>query len=81
MHRMWKMTLKSAPDATISVCDNPTYQQKLQRRVENHQMKMIGEPRPGAKCLVLDVDYTLFDHRTTAESVARNYSVRFCTSF
>ena len=53
---------------TLSVCDNPTYQQKLQRRVENHQMKMIGEPRPGAKCLVLDVDYTLFDHRTTAES-------------
>ena len=38
-------------------------------------MKMIGEPRPGAKCLVLDVDYTLFDHRTTAESARITASV------
>lgn len=29
---------------------------------------MLSEPRPGKKLLVLDVDYTLFDHRSAAET-------------
>jgi len=29
---------------------------------------MLNEPRPGKKLLVLDIDYTLFDHRSAAES-------------
>lgn len=29
---------------------------------------MINDPRPGKKLLVLDIDYTLFDHRSAAES-------------
>ena len=29
---------------------------------------MLNDPRPGKKLLVLDIDYTLFDHRSAAES-------------
>lgn len=29
---------------------------------------MLNNPRPGKKLLVLDIDYTLFDHRSVAES-------------
>lgn len=29
---------------------------------------MFNEPRPGKKLLVLDIDYTLFDHRSVAET-------------
>jgi len=29
---------------------------------------MLNDPRPGKKLLVLDIDYTLFDHRSVAES-------------
>ena len=31
-------------------------------------MKVLNPPRPGKKLLVLDIDYTLFDHRTPAEN-------------
>lgn len=30
-------------------------------------IKVMNPPRPGKKCLVLDIDYTLFDHRSTVE--------------
>jgi ubiquitin-like domain-containing CTD phosphatase 1 len=30
-------------------------------------VKVMNPPRPGKKCLVLDIDYTLFDHRSTVE--------------
>jgi ubiquitin-like domain-containing CTD phosphatase 1 len=29
---------------------------------------LLNEPRPGKKLLVLDIDYTLFDHRSAAET-------------
>jgi len=33
------------------------------------QIKVMNPPRPGKKCLVLDIDYTLFDHRSTVEVI------------
>ena len=36
-------------------------QVKLQRRIRSVQVKVLNEPRPGKKCLVLDIDYTIFD--------------------
>lgn len=30
-------------------------------------MKLLAEPRPGKKCLVIDIDYTIFDLGSTAE--------------
>ena len=46
-------------------------------------MKMFNEPRPGKKLLVLDIDYTLFDHRSVAETgneLMRPFLHEFLTS-
>ena len=43
---------------------------KLERRIQTYQGKILNEPRPGKKLLVLDIDYTLFDHRSSAETGA-----------
>ena len=39
----------------------PHLQEKLARRVRSVEVKVLSPPRPGKKCLVLDIDYTLFD--------------------
>ena len=41
-------------------------QEKLQRRIATAQIKVLQPPRPGKKCLVLDIDYTIFDLNSTA---------------
>lgn len=41
---------------------------QIAKRVDSYEIKMLSEPRPGKKLLVLDVDYTLFDHRSAAET-------------
>jgi len=44
---------------------------------------MINEPRSGKKLLVLDIDYTLFDHRSAAETgneLMRPFLHEFLTS-
>ena len=43
------------------------FQKKVQRRVKDYQVKVLNEPRKGKKLLVLDIDYTLFDHRSVGE--------------
>lgn len=46
-------------------------------------MKVLNEPRPGKKLLVLDIDYTLFDHRSAAETgneLMRPFLHEFLTS-
>lgn len=46
-------------------------------------MKKLNEPRPGKKLLVLDIDYTLFDHRSAAETgneLMRPFLHEFLTS-
>jgi ubiquitin-like domain-containing CTD phosphatase 1 len=56
---------------------------KLERRVKTYQGKILNEPRPGKKLLVLDIDYTLFDHRSAAETGAelmRPYLHEFLTT-
>lgn len=56
---------------------------KLERRVQTYQAKIFNEPRPGKRLLVLDIDYTLFDHRSTAETGAelmRPYLHEFLTT-
>jgi len=57
-----------AAKETTSAATNPIFLAKIAGRVANKTMKVLNAPRPGAKCLVLDIDYTLFDHRTTAET-------------
>lgn len=44
------------------------YLSKIRRRVKDYKIEMLNQPRKGKKLLVLDIDYTIFDHRSAAES-------------
>lgn len=44
------------------------YLAKVKKRIKDYQVKELNPPRPDKKLLVLDIDYTLFDHRSVAES-------------
>jgi ubiquitin-like domain-containing CTD phosphatase 1 len=43
-------------------------QNKITRRINEYDVKVLNPPREGKKLLVLDIDYTLFDHRSAAET-------------
>ncbi|XP_053574752.1 ubiquitin-like domain-containing CTD phosphatase 1 isoform X2 [Bombina bombina] len=56
---------------------------KISRRVKEYKVEILNAPREGKKLLVLDVDYTLFDHRSCAETgleLMRPYLHEFLTS-
>eukprot|EP00899_Mesostigma_viride_P027737 jgi/Mesvir1/8148/Mv12461-RA.1 len=57
---------------------------KLKRRAQSFKWsRILSEPRPGKKLLVLDIDYTLFDHRSPAErpvELMRPYLHEFLTA-
>jgi ubiquitin-like domain-containing CTD phosphatase 1 len=42
-------------------------QEKLERRIQRVEVKVLMEPRPGKKLLVIDIDYTIFDLGSSAE--------------
>lgn len=44
------------------------YLSKIQKRIDNYNVLELNPLREGKKLLVLDIDYTLFDHRSVAES-------------
>lgn len=44
------------------------YLAKINKRVRDYKINVLNEPRVGKKLLVLDIDYTLFDHRSVAET-------------
>ena len=70
-------------DAPVDVQHRPENVAKLARRVAAQPLKLLHPPRPGKKLLVLDIDYTLFDHRSTAEvphELARPYLHEFLAS-
>uniref|UniRef100_H2LAA2 Ubiquitin-like domain-containing CTD phosphatase 1 n=1 Tax=Oryzias latipes TaxID=8090 RepID=H2LAA2_ORYLA len=41
---------------------------KIARRVKDYKVEELSPPRKGKRLLVLDVDYTLFDHKSCAET-------------
>ena len=51
----------------VPICDQPEFLEKLKRRIASVEIKVLNAPREGKKCLVLDIDYTLFDLGGTAE--------------
>ncbi|XP_019747522.1 ubiquitin-like domain-containing CTD phosphatase 1 [Hippocampus comes] len=56
---------------------------KIARRVKDYKVEEMNSPREGKRLLVLDVDYTLFDHKSCAESgqeLMRPYLHEFLTS-
>ncbi|CAG0890514.1 unnamed protein product [Darwinula stevensoni] len=67
----------------IDVKDRQEFLCKVERRIREYKINQLNEPRKGKKLLVLDIDYTLFDHRSSAESGAelmRPYLHEFLTS-
>ncbi|KAF8065667.1 ublcp1 [Scenedesmus sp. PABB004] len=54
-------------EQSVQVKDQPEVLEKLQRRIKSTEVKILNPPRPGKKCLVLDIDYTLFDLNSSAE--------------
>ncbi|XP_046851468.1 ubiquitin-like domain-containing CTD phosphatase 1 [Xenia sp. Carnegie-2017] len=67
----------------ILIENRDEYLAKITRRVKEYQVKVLNEPRVGKKLLVLDVDYTLFDHRSVAEKgveLMRPYLHEFLTA-
>lgn len=70
-------------DSDAKIPKEPEYMAKIARRVQHYKIKMLNQPRPNKKLLVLDIDYTLFDHRSTAQTAAelmRPYLHEFLTS-
>ncbi|CAL4122732.1 unnamed protein product [Meganyctiphanes norvegica] len=54
----------------VAIENREEYLHKIDKRVKEYEIKILNEMRPGKKLLVLDIDYTLFDHRSTAETGA-----------
>ena len=55
---------------------------KISKRVKEYKVNVFNEPRKGKKLLVLDIDYTLFDHISHAEKASelmRPYLHEFLT--
>ncbi|KIZ06716.1 ubiquitin-like domain containing CTD phosphatase 1 [Monoraphidium neglectum] len=59
--------LRPEEEQALDVKDQPEVLEKLQRRIRSVEVKVMNPPRDGKKCLVLDIDYTLFDLGSAAE--------------
>lgn len=54
-------------DDPSAIASDPDNQAKLARRISAFELKLREQPRPGARALVLDIDYTIFDLGSAAE--------------
>lgn len=67
----------------VAIENQEVYLAKIEKRIKDYEIKMLNELRPNKKLLVLDIDYTLFDHRSTAQTGAelmRPYLHEFLTT-
>lgn len=67
----------------VSLENRQEHLAKIERRVREYQVKVLNEPREGKKLLVLDIDYTIFDHVSHAErgtELMRPYLHEFLTN-
>ncbi|KAL3515681.1 hypothetical protein ACH5RR_022583 [Cinchona calisaya] len=55
-------------DEVVDIKDKEVNKQKLRRRIAQCKIELRNPCREGKKLLVLDIDYTLFDHRSSAEN-------------
>ncbi|XP_061979289.1 ubiquitin-like domain-containing CTD phosphatase [Populus nigra] len=70
-------------DEAVDIKDKEVNKQKLRKRIDQFKIELKNPCRPGKKLLVLDIDYTLFDHRSTAENpleLMRPYLHEFFTA-
>ncbi|KAJ8952778.1 hypothetical protein NQ318_008095 [Aromia moschata] len=66
----------------VAIENQDVYLSKVEKRIKNYEIKILNEFRPNKNLLVLDIDYTLFDHRSVAQSGAelmRPYLHEFLT--
>ncbi|ESO95032.1 hypothetical protein LOTGIDRAFT_117394 [Lottia gigantea] len=54
----------------IAIENREEFLAKIEKRIKDYEIKILNEPREGKRLLVLDIDYTLFDHRSVAETPA-----------
>ena len=47
----------------VALQDKEIYLEKIAKRVRDYEVKVLNPSRENKKLLVLDIDYTLFDHR------------------
>jgi len=52
----------------VAIQDREFNLEKIEKRVREYEVKVISPSRENKKLLVLDIDYTLFDHRSVAEA-------------
>ncbi|KAK6618646.1 Ubiquitin-like domain-containing CTD phosphatase 1 [Polyplax serrata] len=70
-------------DAEVAIENMEVHLSKIEKRIKEYEITEKSEPRAGKNLLVLDIDYTLFDHRSVAETGAelmRPYLHEFLTS-
>lgn len=70
-------------DEAVDIKDKEVNKQKLRRRIDQYKIEVRNPCRIGKKLLVLDIDYTLFDHRSPAENplqLMRPYLHEFLTA-
>ncbi|CAI7844777.1 unnamed protein product [Closterium sp. NIES-53] len=60
--------LQLPEDEAVDIKDRPENIAKLRRRSHHFKLKVLNPPRAGKRLLVLDIDYTLFDHVSPAET-------------
>lgn len=66
----------------VAIENQEVYLAKIEKRIKEYKINILNELRPGKNLLVLDIDYTLFDHRSTAQTGAelmRPYLHEFLT--
>lgn len=56
-------------DEEVKLENMEEHQLKIEKRVKDYEIKQINPPRANKRLLVLDVDYTIYDHRSTAEKI------------
>lgn len=56
-------------EVEIDISQHSEYIAKIERRVKEYKITVLTKPRVDSKLLILDIDYTIFDHRSTAENV------------
>lgn len=70
-------------DDPSAIASDPDNLAKLARRISAFELKLREQPRPGARALVLDIDYTIFDLGSAAERpelLARPHLHEFITA-
>lgn len=70
-------------EEVTDIKDKDVNKKKLRWRINHYKTKLLNPCREGKKLLVLDIDYTLFDHRSPAENpleLMRPYLHEFLTA-